>query len=178
VPRAEIGVLDRPWCRGAAYRSGMEMRTMHGTPPGTLVAAFFGYLVSTVSAFVGAGLLLGYRDELAEALRTSGTRGGAQLTEDQIQHSATVGQAFGITVLVVLALLYLFLSFKLKAGRNWARIVLTVVTLLQVASLLATSGTAVNYVSTVISVLALVLSYLPPSNAYVAQVKHGRVTAE
>jgi hypothetical protein len=100
--------------------------------------------------------------------------GGAHLTEDQIQRSATVAQAIGIGVLVVLALLYLLLSFKLKAGRNWARIVLTVVTLLQVASLLATSGTPVNYVSTAISVLALVLSYLPPSNAYVAQVKHGR----
>ena len=134
-----------------------------------MVAAFFGYLVSTISALVGAGLLLGYRDELAGALRTANTR----LTEDQIQHSATIGQAFGIAVLVVLALLYLFLSFKLKAGRNWARIVLTIVTLLQVASLVATSGTPVNYVSTAISVLALVLSYLPPSNAYVAQVKHG-----
>jgi len=134
-----------------------------------MVAAFFGYLVSTISALVGAGLLLGYRDELAEALRTASPR----LTEDQIQHSATLGQAFGIAVLVVLALLYLFLSFKLKAGRNWARIVLTIVTLLQVASLAATSGTAVNYVSTAISVLALVLSYLPPSNAYVTQVKHG-----
>jgi hypothetical protein len=134
-----------------------------------MVAAFFGYLVSTISALVGAGLLLGYRDELAAALRTANTR----LTEDQIQHSATVAQAFGIAVLVVLALLYLFLSFKLKAGRNWARIVLTIVTLLQVASLVATSGTAVNYVSTAISVLALVLSYLPPSNAYVTQVKHG-----
>jgi hypothetical protein len=152
----------------------METRTLNGNPPGTLVAAFFGYLVSTVSALVGAGLLLGYRDELADALRTGMNNGGAHLTEDQIQRSATVAQAIGIGVLVVLALLYLLLSFKLKAGRNWARIVLTVVTLLQVASLLATSGTPVNYVSTAISVLALVLSYLPPSNAYVTQVKHNR----
>jgi|SRR3569833_637038 len=153
----------------------METRTLNGNPPGTLVAAFFGYLVSTVSALVGAGLLLGYRDELADAVRTGMSNGGARLTEEQIQRSATVAQAVGIGVLVVLALLYLLLSFKLKAGRNWARIVLTIVTLLQVASLLATSGTPVNYVSTAISVLALVLSYLPPSNAYVAQVKHHRV---
>jgi|1186.fasta_scaffold740011_2 hypothetical protein len=152
----------------------METRTLNGNPPGTLVAAFFGYLVSTVSALVGAGLLLGYRDELADALRTGMNNGGARLTEEQIQRSATVAQAVGIGVLVVLALLYLVLSFKLKAGRNWARIVLTIVTLLQVASLLATSGTPVNYVSTAISVLALVLSYLPPSNAYVSQVKHIR----
>jgi hypothetical protein len=152
----------------------METRTLNGNPPGTLVAAFFGYLVSTISALVGAGLLLGYRDELADALRTGMNNGGTHLTEDQIQRSATVAQAVGIGVLVVLALLYLVLSFKLKAGRNWARIVLTIVTLLQVASLLATSGTPVNYVSTAISVLALVLSYLPPSNAYVTQVKHNR----
>lgn len=173
MPQAEIRSLTRCHHRGTAYRRGMETRTVHGNPPGTLVAAFFGYLVSTLSALVGAGLLLGYRDELAEALRTAGNTSGTRLTEDQIQHSATIAQAFGIAVLVVLALLYLFLSFKLKAGRNWARIVLTIVTLLQVASLLATSGTAVNYVSTAISVLALVLSYLPPSNAYVTQVKHG-----
>ncbi len=153
----------------------MDIRTDHPTPPGTLVAAFFGYLVSTISALVGAGLLLGYRDELAQALRTaSAGSSSAHLTEDQIQRSAAFGQAVGIGVLVVLAVLYLFLSFRLKAGRNWARIVLTIVTLLQVASLVATSGTAVNYVSTAVSVLALVLSYLPASNTYIARVKHAR----
>jgi hypothetical protein len=152
----------------------MGIRTENATPPGTLIAAFFGYLVSTISALVGAGLLLGYRDELAQALRTAAAGGSPRLTEDQVQKAASVAQAIGIAVLVVLAVLYLFLSFKLKAGRNWARIALTIVTLLQVASLLATSGTAVNYVSTAISVIALVLSYLPPSNAYITWVKHGR----
>ncbi|MFC0111832.1 hypothetical protein [Kibdelosporangium aridum] len=141
------------------------------TPPVTVVAAFFGFLVSTVSALVSAGLLLGAREELANALRTSDT----QMTEEQLDQAVTVAQAFAVGVAVLVALFYLWLAFKLKAGRNWARVVLTVVTLLQVASLFTTQGNSLwGYGSCAIAVVALVLSYLPASNEYIAAVKHSR----
>jgi len=152
----------------------MVTTTAKPNPPGTILAAFFGYLVSTVAAFVSAGVLLGYRQNIVDALRTSNTQSGGKLTEQQIEHTAAIGQAVGVAVVVVIALLYLLLAFKLKAGRNWARIVLTVITLLQVASLLTTEGTTVSYVSCAVAVVALVASYLPPSNAYVTRVKQSR----
>lgn len=138
------------------------------TPPVTVVAAFFGFLVSTVSALVSAGLLLAARQELATALRASNT----QMTEEQLERAVTVAQAFAVGVAVLIALFYLWLAFKLKAGRNWARVVLTVVTLLQVAALFTTQGNSLwSYASCAIAVVALVLSYLPASNEYIAAVK-------
>ncbi|CAM4073930.1 hypothetical protein KIPE111705_39175 [Kibdelosporangium persicum] len=141
------------------------------TPPATIVAAFFGFLVSTVSALASAGFLLGARQELATALRASDLR----MTEEQVEQATTVAQAIAIGVALVIALFYLWLSFKLKAGRNWARVVLTVVTLLQVASLFTTQGeTMWGYLSCAVAVVALVLSYLPASNEYITAVKHTR----
>jgi hypothetical protein len=138
------------------------------TPPATVVAAFFGFLVSTVSALVSAGLLLGARQELATATRAS----NPQMAEEQLQQTVAVTQGIAVGIAVLIALFYLWLAFKLKAGRNWARVVLTVVTLLQVASLFVAQGdSAVGYASCAIAVLALVLSYLPASNEYIAAVK-------
>lgn len=153
----------------------MVTTTNTASPPGTIIAAFFGFLTSTVVALATGALLLGSRQEFADALRASNQKSGTAMTEEQLQQATVVAQAFAIGVVLVIALVYLWLSFKLKAGRNWARVVLTVFTLLQVASLLFTQGnTTTGYVSCAIAVVALVLSYLPASNVYIAAVKHGR----
>jgi hypothetical protein len=55
-----------------------------------------------------------------------------------------------------------------RAGRGWARIVLTILVVLNVLSLFNNEGTmGVEYVGTALSVIATVLSYLPASNAYI-----------
>jgi hypothetical protein len=150
----------------------MVTTTNKYTPPGTIIGAFFGFLVSTVAALAAGGILLGARQELADALRTSNQTSATPMTEEQIRNAAFLGQALAVGVAVLVALFYLWLAFKLKAGRNWARVVLTLVTLLQVASQFVTQGnSAVSYASCAIAVVALVLSYLPPSNAYIAAVK-------
>lgn len=142
--------------------------TTKTSPPATIIAAFFGFLFSTVTAFAGVVLLFGMKQELVDAVRSA----NPQMTDEQVQQSATVAQAFTAGVMVLFGLVYLWLSFKLKAGRNWARVVLTVMTLLQLASVVADQGTtAFGYVSCAIAVAALVLSYLPASNTYIAEVK-------
>jgi hypothetical protein len=151
----------------------MATTTNTTSPPGTIIAAFFGFLVSTVAALTTGAVLLGSRQEFADALRAANQQSGQAMTEEQLQRATIVGQAFAIGVVVVIALIYLWLSFKLKAGRNWARVVLTVITLLQVASLFVTQGnTTIGYVSCAAAVVALVLSYLPASNAYIAAGRH------
>lgn len=144
----------------------MTTSTIKSTPPGTIVAAFFGFLVSTVTALAGAGLILANRQALVDTIRSQNT----QYTDEQAQKAATLGVGFAVGVAVLIALFYLWLAFKLKAGRNWARIVLTIVTLLQVASMFVTQGnTVAGYIGCAISVIALVLSYLPASDAYIKQ---------
>ncbi|MFD7655826.1 hypothetical protein ACFV4N_17775 [Actinosynnema sp. NPDC059797] len=141
------------------------MTTTHGTtaPPVTLVAAFFGFLVSAVSALAGGLVVLGMEEELADAVR----RSSPGSTAEQVDSAVTLGQALVLGTGALVALVYLWLAFKLKAGRNWARVTLTAFTVFQVASLAATDGnTWVGYASAAVAVVALVLSYLPASNAH------------
>ncbi|MFD2420848.1 hypothetical protein [Amycolatopsis pigmentata] len=154
------------------------MITETGTPsrPTTITASFFGYLLSTLASVIAGVILLGSRQQLVDALRKANdTNTGNRLTEDQIQHAASLGQTTAIVVVVLFALVYLLLAFRLRAGRNWARIVLTVFVAFQVISLVTLQGTsAVSYISTGISVIATVLAYLPDSNAYLRGVKRAQ----
>jgi hypothetical protein len=144
----------------------MVTSTSRRTPPGTIVAAFFGFLVSTVVAFVGAGVIASARERVVEAVRA----GNPRMTDEQVRHAATLGQGITIVIAVLVGLFFLWLAFKLKAGRNWARVVLTVVTAVEVASLfVAQGGSVAGYAGCAVSVLALVLSYLPSSDAYIKQ---------
>jgi hypothetical protein len=145
----------------------MTTETVRATPPSTIIAAFFGFLVSTVSAIAGGLLVLSARDEIAAALR----RDNPSLAQDQLDRLTLVAQVIPVAIAGVIALVYLWLSFKLKAGRNWARVTLTVFTLLQAASLLTTQPSWAGYVSCGIAVVATVLSYLGPSNRYIAGVR-------
>ncbi|WIX75046.1 hypothetical protein QRX50_26220 [Amycolatopsis carbonis] len=134
--------------------------------PSTVLGAFWLYLVSTVVAIAGAVVLVADKQTIVDAIRTAG-RG--QLTDPQIQQAANVGLWVAVAVAVVIALIYLWLAFKLKAGRNWARITLTILTLLQIVSLVAgRGGTVLGYLSAGAAVVALVLAFLPPSNAYLS----------
>ncbi|MGW4487766.1 hypothetical protein ACWEOE_28460 [Amycolatopsis sp. NPDC004368] len=134
--------------------------------PATVLGAFWLYLVSTVVAIAGAGVLLANKQTIVDAVRGGGQ---GQLTEAQIEQTANVGLWVAVAVAVVIALVYLWLAVKLKAGRNWARIVLTILTLLQIVSLVAgRGGSLLGYLSAGAAVVALVLAFLPPSNAYLA----------
>jgi hypothetical protein len=146
----------------------MTIATGRTTPPNTITAAFVGFLVSSVSAVAAVGVLMGTHDELVEALRAS----QPAMTEEQLRSAATVTQAVVAGFALVIALVELWLAFKLRAGRNWARVVLTVFTVLQVASLFTGQGTTLPaYAGAAVAALAVIASYLPASNAYVESVK-------
>ena len=147
----------------------MTTATGRTTPPGTIIAAFVGFLASSVFAVTSMGVLVGTHDDLVEALRASGTA----MTEEQLQSAATVTQVLLASIAVVIALVQLWLAFKLRSGRNWARILLTVFTVFQVASLFIGEGAATlpAYGGAAVAALAVVASYLPASNVYVDAVK-------
>jgi hypothetical protein len=79
-----------------------------------------------------------------------------------------------VVIALLFALVYLWLAFKLRAGRNWARITLTVLTALQVISLTAGQGTIIGYLSVLVAVVGLVSAYLGASNQYINAVKQSR----
>ncbi|WP_328610427.1 hypothetical protein OG943_15260 [Amycolatopsis sp. NBC_00345] len=132
--------------------------------PGTINGAFWAFLAATVISIVSGLLVLTQRDTLADALRKSDTG----LTAQQVDQATTVALVAAVVIAVIIALLYLLFAVKLRAGRNWARIVLTVLTALQVLSLLAGSGGSwIGYLSCLAAVIGVVLSFLPESSAYI-----------
>lgn len=145
----------------------MTTETVRENPPSTIIAAFFGFLVSTVSSIAGAVVILGLHDEIAATLR----RANPAMSPEQLDKLTLLGQAVPVVIAAIIALVYLWLSFKLKAGRNWARVTLTVFTLLQAASLVTTEPSWAGYVSCGVAVVATVLSYTSPSNRYIAGVR-------
>ncbi len=149
----------------------MATSTRRTSPPGTITLSFLGFLAATVTTIAGAVFLAMSGSALEEELRRRDT----SLSDSEIDAAVTLTQGAGIAVAAIIVLGYLWLAFKLKAGRNWARVLLTVLTLVQVGFLFVGGAADVlSYVSCGAAVLAVVLSYLPASNAYVDEVKHTR----
>ena len=84
--------------------------------------------------------------------------------------------------------LYLLFAFKMRAGRNWARVVLTVLSALSIlSSFSASASVTVNghiykssstqisgVIGAILGVVAIVLMYLAASNAYFSASKAAR----
>jgi hypothetical protein len=136
--------------------------------PGTIEGAFWAFVASTVLGLVGGILLFVNRDALVDTLRTADRQRGGTLTDAQIDQAATITLVISVVIVVLIAALYLLFAFKLRAGRNWARIVLTVLTALHVISLLTAQDTIFGYLAALAAVVGVVLSFTGPSNTYIA----------
>lgn len=66
---------------------------------------------------------------------------------------------------LVLALIELLVLSRMKAGRNWARIVVSILEILSIAAVV-TQPHPIGWVALVLSIIALVLMWVPTSNAY------------
>jgi hypothetical protein len=88
-----------------------------------------------------------------------------------------------IAIAVILVAVYLLFAFKMRAGRNWARIVLTVFGALSILSAVTPGGgmtrgsfvidgrvfqvtQAPTWAGAVLAVIGIVLMFLAPSNKY------------
>lgn len=138
------------------------------TVPDDVDKAWKLWLTSIVVGLLGTvvGLLFTDRDALKQDLLE---QGNAPSDVDTIVTATVV--TIAVVGLIILAL-QLFFVFKMRAGRNWARIVLTVLGVIGVLSSVFTltqgSGLAavVNLVSAVVVVAAIVFMYRPAASAY------------
>lgn len=141
-----------------------------GPVPNTITAAFWCFMLTAVIALVYGLLYLGAKQAIVDALHTANTNG--TLTDAQIETTANVTLGVLVVVFVILAALYAFFGFKLRAGRNWARIVLTIMVVLYVIAMVsARGGTAVGYIGVLAGVVGVVLSYMPASRDYFTAIK-------
>jgi hypothetical protein len=143
------------------------------TPPTEMTAAFWCYVVAALISLVGGLLVIGQKQAFLDTLRKSSNN--ANLTPEQLDSVASTEITVAIVIAVIIAALYLLFTFKLRAGRNWARIVLTVVAALALLSLLFGNGqTLLGYIGELAAVAGAVLSWLPKSSEYIAAVKASR----
>ncbi|MCG8915460.1 hypothetical protein L6E12_06630 [Actinokineospora sp. PR83] len=97
-------------------------------------------------------------DALREAARESARAGGGNLSDSEIDTAVSAGLAFSGVIAVLFFALYLLFAFKMRAGRNWARITLTVLGALGlISSLFGLLGGTLDGLSIVLTIIQIAL---------------------
>jgi hypothetical protein len=132
--------------------------------PGAVTASYVIWLIGAILSLIGA--------VFAVVIGIIALTGGAVL-------GGIAGAAVGSVILIfaifvfVVAIIELVIVTRMRDGRNWARVTLTVLGILSLLGTIspwfsgdATSSSPWNLVSVVIVLLAIILMYVPAANAY------------
>jgi len=153
----------------------------------TVKLAFYDWLLMTVLAVVMLVVTLNspiWDLAVQAGLRQANTQGVAIDANSLV----TTTKIIIVVVFGIFAALYLFFAFMMYGGRNWARIVQTVLGALSVLTAVTpTTGSVtvngstytatnygINWISGILAVVAVVLMYMPQSNIYFRQAKAHR----
>jgi len=149
--------------------------------PVTVTAAFWCWIAVVVAWAVSLIILLtssAWDQALAAATNTANRSSTSTVVVDA-QSVINFVRVFAVVVFVIAAGLYLLFAFKMKAGRNWARITLTVLGILGVLSSITPSSRSITvngevyasssgpgWITAVLTVAALVLMYVGGANQF------------
>lgn len=143
--------------------------------PLPVLRSFQLWVASVVISVIGAGLAVvswgGQKEQVVQEFLDAARSGGTEVTREQAETFATAVFVGTIGITLALTLFLLFLAFRMRAGRNWARIVLTVVggatALFGIAGVAAGGATAISSVlQSGLMIAAIVFMYLGASSAY------------
>jgi hypothetical protein len=142
-------------------------------PPTEIQAAFWCFIAAAVVIVVGGLLSLGSKQQIIDTLRANNT---SNLTADEINSVASVTLTALLVVAIIIAGLFVLFAFKVRAGRNWARITLAIVAVLDLISLLNSRGSAsiLSYIGVIAAVVGAILAFTPKASEYMAAVKRAR----
>jgi hypothetical protein len=129
--------------------------TTTGTRPGTVETAFWLYLAAPV-----IGLIL----SLVSIGRVTSSAAASHLP----QGAVIAGVVIGIVINVIYLIAVIVIDTFFRRGANWARIVLTVLAALSVFGVIGLGA-----ITFVIGLVAIILSWLPASNAWFRSVRGG-----
>ena len=145
-------------------------------PPSQVNIAFWLYIAAAVlSVISGIVTIVVVSGSRAAAIRSLSS-GNANLHGVTAQQAADAGIAFA-TVLAIITLLFWAITFTIFAflmrrGAGWARIVLTVLTVLSLVNI--PWGVGAGGLQVVAAIVATVLIWLRPASEYFAAVKASR----
>jgi preprotein translocase subunit SecG len=153
--------------------------------PGSVKGAFLIYVVAALLAIVGAVLLVTSKTWDAAIAASAGKANASGITAESLANAVKIAT---VVVTVIIVGLYLLFAFKMRAGRNWARVVLTVLSALSIANTARSSSSITvnnqvysaagsqvfSWLGAILAILAIVLMFLPASNAYFTASKAAR----
>ncbi|MGH8823845.1 MAG: hypothetical protein ACRDVN_05155 [Jiangellaceae bacterium] len=140
------------------------------TPPSSLLNAvrlmYVGAVLSAIFLIVGLTQGDSLRDQIADSQ--------PELTSDELDAAVAFGTAFAVVIGLISIGLWIWMAVMNRRGRNWARIVATVLGGLNIVFTLigltqnTGIGTVVNLISIVLAAAILWLLYRRESSAYYA----------
>jgi hypothetical protein len=141
-----------------------------GRRPGIVDAAFWLYIASAVVGLIVALVGLTRLSTLQQtASQIAAQQSGNQVPEGAIQGAIIAGVVIGLVINVLYLAAVIVFAVFFRRGANWARIVLTVLTALTIFSIIGLGA-----ITFVLALIAIILSWLPASNAWFRQVKLSR----
>ena len=151
--------------------SAAPTASTHSAPaPSTVVWSYRLYVIGAILGLIGLVLSLVLLPATIDAAVQSANRSlQGRDTQGVDVEALARGTAIGATVLsvvlsVVFSVLIIVFARKLRQGRNWARIVLLVIAVLQIFGVLG--GYGLGALHFLVMAAAAVLSFLPVSNAW------------
>jgi len=141
--------------------------------PKSVDNAFMLWLVSVgISVLTIIVTLTIGREDIEAGARDSLTAAGNSFTEDDVTNLTNLSIVIAVVISLIFIGLYLLFAYKMRAGRNWARITLTVLGALGILFTLlslANSGgleIAVRLIQAVVVIVAVYFMFRPDSNQY------------
>jgi len=154
--------------------------------PNTVNYAFWCWILTTVASLIT--LIVTLTSSVWTDAVDAGVRQSGQSVNIDVQSLVNTVKIVSVFVFLVFAAVYLLFAFKMRAGRNWARIVLTVFGALTLLSAFntTTSSVTVNgqtyasssgsgWVTAVLALAGIILMYVGPSNKFFADSKARRL---
>jgi hypothetical protein len=134
-------------------------------PPTPVLVSFWIWVVSAVLTVIAALITLTEHDAILDTVRQHPPAG---LQPDQYDSYVQTLIVTTLITAVVLGALDVFFAIKVRAGRNWARLVLTILTVLFGLYDLTSGASLATLISVVVSLVAVVLLYVPRSRDFFA----------
>lgn len=158
-----------------AYSSGQP--APQATEPARPAAVERGFWLLIASAVVSViGAIMGIMDLTSDAGRSELARASG-LTAAEVDTAVSIGIVTGAVIGVISIVVSVLFAVFARKGHNWARIIITVFAALSLFSLIGMDGSAASIValiSVLLPIVAVVLFYTTPANAYFNQMKQYR----
>jgi hypothetical protein len=142
-------------------------------PPSSITIAFWLFIasaaLSVISGIITLIAVANSRASLLDSINSGGTSLKGISPDSFVNAAIGFGITWAIITMIFWVAVFVLFAVFMRRGANWARIVLTVLTVLSLFNVAA--GLGAGAVQVIAAIVATVLIWLKPASAYFAAVK-------